>query len=141
IIATGRKPPAMAVARDDAELRKAITSVLREGHLQTNLDNVTHPLDSPELVKAITQSLYRDRLLGVNQTLILPTNVMWTATGNNLTVKGDLSSRTLLCTINADVERPEEREFKIKNLAEYLAEHRRDLVPRVLTILRAWYIA
>jgi hypothetical protein len=141
MIATGRKPAAMSVARDDAELRKAITSVLREGHLITNLDNITHPLGSPDLAKVITQSLHRDRLLGLNQTVILPTNVMWTATGNNLTFKGDLSSRVLLCTIDAQMERPEEREFKISDLQGHLLGHREELVAAALTILRAYHLA
>jgi hypothetical protein len=137
-IVTGRKPAAMSVARDDAELRKSITSVLRESHLITNLDNITHPLDSPDLAKAITQSEYRDRLLGVNETVTLPTNMLWTATGSNLTFKGDLPSRVLLCNIDAQVERPEERVFKIPNLQAYLLEHRKELITNLLTILRAY---
>jgi Domain of unknown function (DUF3854) len=141
LIATGRKPAAMSVARDDEEIRKAITSILREGHLITNLDNITRPLDSPDLAKVITQSLHRDRLLGVNETATLPTNVMWTATGNNITFKGDLPSRVLLCTIDAEMERPEEREFKITNLQGYLLEHRKELVIGGLTILRAYHVA
>jgi hypothetical protein len=42
LIATGRKPPAMSVARDDAEFRKAITSVLREGS-STDKPRQYHP--------------------------------------------------------------------------------------------------
>jgi hypothetical protein len=61
-----------------------ITSVLCEGHSIINLDNVEHPLASPDLAKAITQSEYQDRALGTNRMLRLTTNVLLTATGNNL---------------------------------------------------------
>jgi hypothetical protein len=114
IIATGRKPPSTGVARTDDELRKAITSALREGQANVNLDNITRPLDSPDLARAITQSEYSDRMLGVNRMLRLKTNLLWTATGNNLTFKGDMSSRALLCRIDAQMERP--RRARISNL-------------------------
>jgi hypothetical protein len=141
IIAAGRRPAAMSVAADQNEFRKAITAVLREGHLVINLDNITHPLGSPDLAKAITQLEYADRLLGANQILRLPTNVLFTATGNNLTFKDDLPSRALLCRIDAAMERPEERTFKIAELPAYLLANRRRLVTAALTILRAYHVA
>jgi len=141
IIATGRKPPAMGVSVKDEELRKAITSALREGHLMINLDNITHPLGSPDLARALTQSLYADRLLGANHVLRLPTNVLWTATGNNLTFGGDMPSRALLCRLDAQMERPEERYFHIKDLPTHLLENRKQLSAAALTILRAYKIA
>lgn len=141
IIALGRKPPAAGVSTQQDEFRKAITSSLREGHLIVNLDNIIQPLGSPDLARAITQSIYEDRLLGANQMLRLPTNVLWTATGNNLTFKGDLPSRALLCGIDAEVERPEERKFKIVDLSAYLHQHRKELVVAALTILRAYELA
>jgi putative DNA primase/helicase len=98
-------------------------------------------LDSPDLARALTQAEYADRLLGENKMLRLPTNVLWTATGNNLTFRGDLSSRTLLCRIDSGVERPEERKFTISNLAAHLVENRKSLVVAALTVLRAYHAA
>ena len=141
IIATGRKPPATGVAKEGDELRKAITSALRENQAIINLDNITRPLDSPDLARAITQSEYADRLLGVNRMLRLPTNVLWTATGNNLTFQGDLPSRALICRIDAEKERPEERSFKIVDLPKYLIANRSRLVVASMTILRAYHVA
>jgi hypothetical protein len=141
IIATGRKPAATGVGRHDDELRKEITSALREGQAIVNLDNVTRALDSADLARAITQSEYSDRLLGVNKMLRLPTNITWTATGNNLTFCGDLPSRVLVCRIDAETERPEERTFKITDLATHLAANRKQLVTAALTILRAHHVA
>ena len=141
IIATGRKPPSTGVARTDDELRKAITSALREGQAIVNLDNITRPLDSSDLARALTQEEYSDRLLGVNKMLRLRTNILWTATGNNLTFKGDMPSRTLICRIDAKMERPEEREFQIPDLPGYLAANRKRLAIAALTILRVHHVA
>jgi len=139
LIATGRRPPATGVSQSEDELRKAITSSLLEGQAIVNLDNITHPLDSPHLARAITQSLYSDRHLGVNEMLRLPTNILWTATGNNLTFRGDLQSRALISRIDAGVERPEERTFRIADLPLYLMTYRKRLVVASLTILQAFH--
>jgi hypothetical protein len=141
IFATGRKPAAVGVPREADEFRKAITSALRENQAHVNLDNVTRPLDSPDLARAITQSEYADRLLGVNRLLRLPTNILWTATGNNLVFHGDLPTRALVCRIDPQMERPEERQFRIVDLPAHLRQHRRRLVAAALTVLRAYYVA
>ena len=141
IIATGRPAPAMAVAGDREEMRKAVLSVLPDGHAIVKLDNIEHPLASPDLARAITQPEYQDRLLGETKTLRLPTNVLWTATGNNLTFRGDLAVRALVCRLDAQDERPEERHFKTADLKRYVAETRPRLVVAALTILHAYVMA
>jgi hypothetical protein len=141
LLATGRRPAAVGVPREADEFRKAITSALRENQAVVNLDNVTRPLDSPDLARAITQSEYADRLLGVNRMLRLPTNVLWTATGNNIVLHGDLPSRALISRIDPQVERPEERQFRIVDLPAHLRQHRKRLVAAALTILRAFHVA
>ena len=141
IIATGKPAAATAISVEREETRKMITSALREGHSIINLDNVERPLASPDLAKAITQSEYQDRALGTNRMLRLPTRVLWTATGNNLSFRGDLSSRALLCRIDAQMESPEARTFQIPRLRDFLERDRKELVAAALTILRAFHIA
>jgi len=141
IVATGQPPPAMAVSGDRDEIRKAVASILREGHVIVNLDNIDHPLGSPDLARAITQPEYADRLLGESRLLRLPTNLTWLATGNNLAFRGDLAVRTLLCRLDAQAERPEERSFTIGDLKGHVAAHRAELVAAALTILRAYHVA
>jgi hypothetical protein len=141
ITATGLPAPAMAVSGEREEMRKAVTAALREGHMIVNLDNIELPLRSPDLSRAITQGEYADRLLGENRILHLPTNVLWTATGNNLAFRGDLAVRALLCRLDARMERPEERHFKIDDLKQYVTDHRRALVNAAITILRAYVVA
>jgi putative DNA primase/helicase len=141
IFATGRKPAAVGVPREGDEFRKAITSALRENQAQVNLDNITRPLDSSDLARALTQSEYADRLLGANRMLRLPTNILWTATGDNLMFHGDLPSRTLISRIDPQVERPEDRHFAIADLPAHLREHRKRLVAAALTVVRAFHVA
>jgi len=131
----------MAVSGDREEIRKGVASILREGHALVNLDNIEHPLGSPDLARAITQPEYADRLLGESRMLRLPTNLMWMATGNNLAFRGDLAVRALLCRLDAQAERPEEREFKIADLKLHIAQHRAELIAAALTILRAYHVA
>lgn len=141
IIATGKPAPATAISGDREETRKMITSALREAHPIINLDNVEYPLSSPDLAKAITQPEYQDRALGSNRMLRLPTNVLWTATGNNLSFRGDLLSRALMCRIDAKVESPEGRTFQIPHLRNFIERNRKDLIAAALTILRAYHVA
>jgi hypothetical protein len=141
IIATGIPAPATAVSWQREEMRKAVASILREGHSITNLDNITFPLESPDLAMALTQTEYQDRLLGRNRMLRLATNVTWTATGNNLCFGRDLSSRALNCRIDPGEERPEARTFKIPDLEDFLKRNREELVTAALTILRAYQVA
>ncbi|HZT72896.1 MAG TPA: hypothetical protein VE996_04525 [Terriglobales bacterium] len=141
IIATGQPAPAMAVSSDREETRKAVVSILREGHSIVNLDNMDHPLGSADLARAITQGEYADRLLGESKLLLLPTNLTWLATGNNLAFRGDLAVRALLCRLDAQAERPEERSFTIANLKAHIAAHRAELIAAALTILRAYHVA
>jgi hypothetical protein len=141
IIATGRPAPAMAVSGDREEMRKAVAAALREGHSVVNLDNVEHPLASPDLSRAVTQSEYADRVLGETRILRLPTNILWTVTGNNLAFRGDLAVRALVSRLDARLERPEERKFRIADLKAHIAEHRRELVTAAVNILRAYVVA
>lgn len=141
IIATGRQAPAMAVSGDREELRKAVAASLREGHAVINLDNVEFPLGSPDLSRAITEAEYGDRLLGETRNIRLPTNMLWTCTGNNLAFRGDLAVRVVMCRLDAEMERPEERHFAIADLPGYLVAHRPRLVQAALTILRAYHVA
>jgi putative DNA primase/helicase len=140
-IATGQPAPAMAVSGDREEMRKAVAAALREGHAIVNLDNIEHALGSPDLSRAITEPEYSDRLLGETKTFRVPTNLLWVATGNNLTFRGDLAVRALVCRLDARMERPEERQFKIEDLKQYVSDHRRELVTAAITILRAYVVA
>jgi hypothetical protein len=123
------------------QFRKVVFASLYEGYLTVNLDNLERPLSSPHLSVALTQETYADRPLGRSNIVHLPTKMVWTCTGNNLTFRGDLSVRTLLARIDAHVEKPEERKFQIPDLKQHLKENRAELICAALTILRAYHVA
>ena len=95
----------------DEELRKAITSVLADPVGTIIFDNLAEGtvIDSPVLARLITDRTWADRLLGGNKTAAFANDRVWTATGNNLRLGGDMRTRSVLVGLNPDMPRPEER--------------------------------
>ena len=62
------------------------------------------------------------------------------ATGNNLTIAGDLTRRALLGALDARCEHPERRSFEFDPIVVARTERGR-LVVAALTVLRAWHVA
>ncbi len=140
LVATGHPATVMSYTPDGDEMRKRILSVLMQGDLVVNLDNVEEPLQSQTLCTVLTQESFTDRILGVNKTGTAPTLCCWLATGNNLVVAGDLTTRIVPCNLDPQVERPEEREFQ-RNLYDWIPANRPALVQAGLTVLRAYIVA
>ena len=140
MIATGRPAAAMSQAGSSEEEKKRLLAVLMEGDPVICIDNVERPLGSDSICSILTQEFWKERLLGKNKTITVPTNITFLATGNNLTFQGDLSTRALICMLDPQCERPEERKFDV-NLYRYIPEHRAQLVQSGLAILRAYHIA
>jgi putative DNA primase/helicase len=70
----------------------------------------------------------------------VPTNTTFLATGNNLTFRGDMSTRAVMCKLLPKAERPEERQYGWDARAETRAARPR-LVAAALTIIRAYVVA
>jgi putative DNA primase/helicase len=140
LLATGIDPPVIALSEDEAELKKAILAILIAGDTVVLIDNVARPVDSAALCAVLTSATYSDRVLGVSAKVTVPTTTTWQVTGNGLEFVGDLTTRALLCTLDPEMERPEERPFK-RNLAEYVLEHRGELLRAALTIPLAYAAA
>src|SRR5262249_26119131 len=71
--ALGTWPGRTTIERtDDAEMDKALLSVLRDGAQVFLLDNLRRTLSSAALSKAITDTMYEGRLLGESRWLRLP---------------------------------------------------------------------
>lgn len=142
IIATGKSCSVLSHANNETEERKRLFALLIEGELIACIDNVEDPFSSPALCAITTQESYKDRMLGETRTQSAPTNTLFLVTGNNLIFVGDISTRVLLCKIDAGIENPEERAaFKIPNLRQHVIENRGKLVMAALTILRAYVVA
>jgi hypothetical protein len=96
------------------------------------------------LCMVLTSSRMQDRKLGLNDdtaVLSAPTCSTFLGTGNNIIIRGDLTTRALVSRIGARMEFPGERKFKQPNLIGHVAEHRPKLVTAALTIMRAYVVA
>jgi hypothetical protein len=139
-VATGKPNSVIPPAEDEIEERKRLMGVLLDGDPVVCFDNIERPFGSSALCSILTQTEYKDRILGETRTVSIPTNITFLATGNNLTFVGDLSTRVLLCKLDPRCERPEERFFS-ENLHNYIPQQREVLVSSSITILRAYEIA
>ena len=139
-IATSRAPSLMAQADDPLEEKKRLLALLLEGSIVTVIDNCERPLKSDALCTALTETVIRERILGSTRTISVPTTTTWVATGNGLAFDGDLSSRTVLCTLDPACEHPEEREFDV-NLHVDIPQRRGELAAAAITIVKAFLAA
>lgn len=140
LIVTGRLTTAMSQGANEEEDEKRLFSVLLQNDQILLIDNVKRPIEGDALCTILTQSTWQSRILGENRKVAVPTNALFLASGNNLTFKGDMVTRALLCRMDARVERPETRRFTVDLKAE-IPKRRPELVAAVLTVLRAFVVA
>ena len=127
----------------DEELRKAITSVLADPVGTIIFDNLAEGtvIDSPVLARLITDRTWADRLLGGNKTAAFANDRVWTATGNNLRLGGDMRTRSVLVGLNPDMPRPEERTgFQIPDLDQWIlaTANQRPVLWHLLVLVADW---
>jgi hypothetical protein len=140
ILATGRRMPVISPGQTEEELEKRLGAALLAGDVAISLDNCEHPLESVFLCQALTQEKLNIRLLGRSKNVETPVNATIFATGNNITIAGDLTRRTIKCALDAHCEHPERRNFNV-DVIELARVERAKLVGAALTVLRAWHVA
>jgi hypothetical protein len=87
IIATGKEAGIVTQGRTEEELEKRLGALLFAGD-QIAIDNCTAPLGGAFLCALLTQSTVMVRILGKSEVVEVPTDVLATATGNNLRITG-----------------------------------------------------
>ncbi|MFO1084075.1 MAG: hypothetical protein U1E21_05910 [Reyranellaceae bacterium] len=136
-IASGRPASAITAGGDEVELDKRASALLMRGDPVVCIDNIDKPLESAFLCSALTQETQSVRILGQSKAPKLPMNCLFLATGNGLTVSGDMQRRVLFCLIDPKMERPSERTFNF-NPVEMVKQDRGRYVTAALTIFRAY---
>jgi hypothetical protein len=131
VVATGREAAVIAQGKTEEETEKRLGALMLAGEAA---------LGGEFLCQMLTQPLVRARILGRSEAPELPSNTLVTATGNNLTLVGDLTRRALLSRLDAKCERPELRRFDHDPVEEAKANRERYLVA-ALTVLRAFIVA
>lgn len=140
MIATGRSAPAMSQAKSAEEDEKRLFANLLKGDPIILIDNVERPIEGDAMCSILTEDVYASRILKESETRAVSTNALFLATGNNLTFKGDMTTRGLLCKLDSGVENPETRRFSV-NLREEIPRRRAELVVAGLTVLRGFVAA
>lgn len=140
MLATGRPMPVISQGKTEEELEKRLASALLAGDVAISIDNCEVALQGSFLCQALTQQVLNIRLLGLSKNVPTLVNASIFATGNNLTIAGDLTRRVLMCALNAGCEHPEQRSFASDPIAT-VRRARGALVAAVLTVLRAWHVA
>jgi putative DNA primase/helicase len=135
----GRSVPTMSAPTDEAEWRKILTTMLKDGDSHVCIDNINEKLDSGALASALTQPVWKDRLLQHTESVTMPIKTVWTATGNNVFVSDEIARRCAWIRLDANVEKPWEKEnFKHKNLIAWATENRDTLATAVIVLVRSW---
>ncbi len=139
IVVSGRLMPVLAYGANEEEFEKRLGGELIAGVAMIAIDNCERPLRSAFLNQVLTQETVKPRILGRtgNPEALVSCTIF--ATGNNLTVAGDLTRRTITCAMDAQCERPELRDFKNDNILERTRAGRGQIVAAALTILIAWH--
>ncbi len=124
------------------EWDKLLLSILIEGKPLANLDNVDpkNRLASPSLARFLTSNNYSGRILGKSITVNPENNTALYATGNIITLGGDIPRRCYLTKLDAGTAKPWEREkeFRHKNLDKWTKDNRGKLVVAAITMISAW---
>lgn len=140
MIVSGRPASVIAQGKTEEEMEKRLGAALIAGDPLISIDNCETGLGGELLCQVLTQPMLKVRLLGKSLNIEVPSTAAVFATGNNLTMVGDMTRRAIRCTLDAGVERPELREFDRDPVA-MVAATRGDYVAAALTILRAFHLA
>lgn len=139
LVGAGRPAPRLCPDDDPSETRKLVMSVALAGLPVVLLDNLTGRLGNKVLASALTAESWEDRFLGENRMVEAPLRTVWIGTGNNLSFKGDLGRRIVVCDLDPQLEHPEDRtEFAHTELLRYVETERPKLVAAALTLLKGY---
>ena len=136
-ISTGRPCPVISAGQSAEETEKRLGGMLLEGFPIVSLDNLNGELGGDLLCQAVERPLIRIRRLGESDISEVESRATILATGNGLRVRGDMVRRTVLCTLDANMERPELRVFDFDPVQTVLGDRGR-YVGAALTIVRAF---
>ena len=137
MIATGRLCPVITALKSVEETEKRLGAIILSGIPMVSLDNCTHDLGGELLCQIAERPVIKVRILGYSETPDCEVHTAMFATGNNITFKGDMVRRGLVCNLETLDERPELRKFN-RNTLRQAAANRATYVAAGLTIMRAY---
>ena len=140
MIATGRLCPVITTLKSVEETEKRLGAIILSGIPMVSLDNCTHDLGGDILCQIAERPVIKVRILGYSETPDCEVRTAMFATGNNITFKGDMVRRGLVCNLETLDERPELRRFN-RNTLRQAGANRATYVAAGLTVMRAYLAA
>jgi hypothetical protein len=144
LLAMGREVARMQPGSTEEEIEKRITSIAMSGAPVVLFDNLTGTFGGASIDAAVQARSWSSRALGGNEMVDLPIRTIWTVTGNNLGIKGDLAQRVIPIQLAPADENPELRtDFRIWDLRAYVRdpEMRGEILLAAFDLLRAHALA
>jgi hypothetical protein len=140
-ISTGQQRIPVIAAGNAEETEKRLVGVMLSAQPLISIDNVNGELKGDFLCQAIEQHVLDIRPLGRSEIARIETGgVTIFATGNNITIVGDLCRRTLNARLDSRLEDPQLRQFEKKPIQAIL-DDRGTYIAACLTICRAYIVA
>jgi putative DNA primase/helicase len=134
---------APAAGRDEAETEKRLVGAAITADQIISIDNLNGELGGDFLCQLVERPLTTARILGGNNAdhmRRIENRTTVFANGNNITPCADVVRRTLMCSLDTNMENPYEREFKNDPLNRILVD-RGKYIAACLTIVRAYLAA
>jgi putative DNA primase/helicase len=140
-IAIGDAMPVITASKSMEETEKRLGASLLAGQSLVSIDNVTTELGGDALCQVVERPNAMIRILGHSKLARVKTRgTTFYATGNGLTVRGDMTRRVITASIDTNMERPELRHFRGDPFARIMADRGR-YIATCLTIVRAYTAA
>jgi hypothetical protein len=135
----GRQAAAAAWSDNAEERKKALFSYLRQGVAAVCWDNITRgsAISCPHIEAALTASEASDRVLGSTWIDTVPATTIQIFTGNALSPKGDMASRSLTLPLKLDRPDPENRAFAHADPLLWTQANRPQIMGALYTLLIA----
>lgn len=140
MIALGVKCPAMSAGWSDDELEKRLGMELLGGSPIINIDNATRDLGGDTLCQTVDQPIVKARKLGVTEKIEVVNRHCVLINGNNVGPRGDFVRRSILPSMDAEMENPHKKDFK-GNPCETVRKARARYIAAILTLIRAYVLA
>jgi len=139
LAALGRRAAAAAWSENSEERKKALFSYLRQSLACVVWDNIPRgaAISCAHIEAALTAPDISDRVLGVSQVETVPSTTVQIFTGNSITPRGDMASRSLMLALNVNRPDPENRKFAHADPMAWTQANRPKIVRALYTLLVA----
>jgi hypothetical protein len=134
---TGENAPLSDLPLNAEEQRKQLTTHLMHGPASVVFDDISL-LQGNAIQRAVTGHTWSDRLLGKNEEISVPIRAIFSATGNNVTLGGDMVRRVVLIRLESSEENPSQRSGFKRSESElrlWVQDHRADLVRACIALV------